>query len=47
MKMMITVEIKRTQKKRYQEEECEDYCDGNNDETSDNDIDKTNKKNTI
>ena len=44
-KMMTTVEIKRTHKKRrYQEEEYEDYCNGNNDETSDNDIDKINKK---
>ena len=38
---------KDTKKRRYQQEECEDYCDGDNDETSDNDIDKTNKKNTI
>ena len=36
---------KDTKKRRYQAEEYEDYCDGNNDETSDNDIDKTNKKN--
>ena len=35
---------KDTKKRRYQAEEYEDYCDGNNDETSDNDIDKTNKK---
>ena len=43
-KMMITAEIKRTQKKRrYQEGKYEDFCDGNNDETSDN-IDKMNKK---
>ena len=38
---------KDTKKRRHQEEECEDYCNGDNDETSDNDIDKTNKKNTI
>ena len=34
---------KDTQKRWYQEEEYEDYCDGNNDENSDNDMDKTNK----
>ena len=43
--MMITAEIKRTHKKRrYQEGKYEDFCDGNNDETSDNNIDKMNKK---
>ena len=38
---------KDTKKRRSQQEEHEDYSDGNNEETSDNDIDKTNKKNTI
>ena len=42
---MITVEIKRKHKnRRYLEEKYEDYCDGNNDETSDNNTGKTNKK---
>ena len=38
---------KDTKKRRYQEGKYEDYCDGNNDETSDNNIDKMNKKSTI
>ena len=44
--MMITVEIKRTHKKRrYQEEDyCEYYCNSGNEETTDNDTDKTNLK---
>ena len=44
--MMITVEIKRAHKKRrYQEEDyCEYYCNSGNEETTDNDTDKTNLK---
>ena len=38
---------KDTKKRRCQQEEYENYCNGDNEETSDNDIDKTNKKNTI
>ena len=46
-KMMIRVEIKGHKKRRYQEEEYKDYCDGDYDETSDNDTDKMNKKTPI
>ena len=35
---------KDTKKRRYQKEEHKDYCNGKNEESSDNNIDKTNKK---